>query len=198
MQGSGKTTFQIRAMLNIPCACRFIFDDLGQYSSRLQPCLGSAAVLASSDAELEASVQRRWVFFNPHPRFPGQLEKAFDHFCTWVFKTSQRGPGKKIVDVDEVWRFQTNHQIPRPLATLAQMGRAEDIHLIVGTQLPHKINASITGQSTELVSFRLDEDLALDEVEGLGLERGAVQNLALGTFIARNRITRTNLSGKVF
>jgi hypothetical protein len=35
------------------------------------------------------------------------------------------------------------------------------------------IHASITGQSTELVCFRLDEALALDKVEELGADRAA-------------------------
>ena len=65
------------------------------------------------------------------------------------------------------------------------------------TQLPHKIHASITGQSTELVCFRLDEPLALDKVEELGADRTTVQALPLGSFIAWNRLTRSRLAGKV-
>ena len=60
------------------------------------------------------------------------------------------------------------------------------------------IHASISGQSTELVCFRLDEPLALDKVEELGADRAAVQGLPLGSFIAWNRLSRARLDGKVF
>jgi DNA helicase HerA-like ATPase len=68
--------------------------------------------------------------------------------------------------VDKVWRFQSNNQILRELATVAQTGRAENLELMVATQLPHKVHASITGQSTEFVCFRQDEPLALERVPG--------------------------------
>jgi len=81
---------------------------------------------------------------------------------------------------------------------VAQTGRVEDLELLTATQLPHKIHASITGQSTEMVCFRLDEPLALDKVEELGADRAAVQSLPLGSYIAWNRISRGRLVGRVF
>jgi len=59
--------------------------------------------------------------------------------------------------------------------------------LVPATQLPHKIHASITGQSTELVCFQLGKRLALGSVEDLGADRAAVEGLPLGSFIAWNR-----------
>jgi hypothetical protein len=81
---------------------------------------------------------------------------------------------------------------------VAQTGRVENLELLTATQLPHKIHASITGQSTELICFRLDEPLALDKVGDLGADRAAVQSLPLGSFIAWNRISLARLAGKVF
>ena len=100
--------------------------------------------------------------------------------------------------VDELWKFCSPNQIPKELAVVAQTGRVEDLELLTATQLPHKIHASITGQSTELVCFRLDEALALDKVEELGADRDAVQSLPLGSFVAWNRLTRSRLDGRVF
>ena len=48
------------------------------------------------------------------------------------------------------------------------MGRAENLELMTATQLPHKGNASVTGQATEVVCFRLDEPLALSRIRELG------------------------------
>jgi hypothetical protein len=192
MTGSGKTTFAFRALLNIPCACRFIFDDQGQAATRLK------LPHASTSAELEAALASRFVLFNPHRMFPGQIESAFRFFCQWVYDCSRRTGGKKILLVDEVWRFQSNNQIPKELATVAQTGRAENLELMVATQLPHKVHASITGQSTELVCFRLDEPLALERVRDMGADPDMVRTLPLGSFVAINRLSREKLSGKLF
>jgi hypothetical protein len=141
MTGSGKTTFAIRYLLNVPAACRFVFDDMGQVAARLKrPQAGTAA-------ELESALGSKWVIFNPHRMFPGDVTAAFAFFCQWAFDASRRGPGKKVFVADEVWRFCSPQAIPRELAVIAQMGRAENLELVTATQLPHKVNASITGQS---------------------------------------------------
>jgi DNA helicase HerA-like ATPase len=192
MTGSGKTTFAILYLLNVSAACRFVFDDLGQVAARLK------LPHASTAAELEAALATRWVIFNPHRMFPGDVEGAFRFFCQWAYDASRRGPGKKILLVDELWKFCSPNSIPKELAVVAQTGRVENLELVTATQLPHKIHASITGQSTELVCFRLDEALALDKVEELGADRAAVQSLPLGSFVAWNRISRGRLDGRVF
>ena len=192
MTGSGKTTFALRYLLNVSAACRFVFDDLGQCAARLKlPHAGTAA-------ELEAALATRWVIFNPHRMFPGDTAGAFRFFCQWAYDCSRRGPGKKVLLVDELWKFCSPNQIPKELAVVAQTGRVENLELLTATQLPHKIHASISGQSTELVCFRLDEPLALDKVQELGADRDAVQGLPLGSFIAWNRLSRARLDGKVF
>lgn len=193
MTGSGKSTFAYRYLLNANCACRFIFDDLGRAAVRLKM---RPAVTAQ---ELEDALPSRWVIFNPHRMFPGDTRNAFRFFCKWVYDVSRRGPGKKLVLIDEVWQWQTAHQIPPELALCAQTGREENLELVLATQLPHRINASITGQSTELICFRLAERLALDCVSGdLGADRAAVEALPLGSFISWNRLAPGKLTGKLF
>src|SRR6266545_1885392 len=95
---------------------------------------------------------------------------------------SRRGPGKKLLLVEEVWQWQDNVQLPRELALVVQTGREEHVELVCATQTPHKINAAITGQSTELVCFRLTEPLALARVGELGGAGAAVAALPLGSF----------------
>lgn len=192
MHGSGKSTFALRYLLNAPAACRFVFDDYGQAAARLK------MPHASTAHELEAALATRWVLFNPHRMFAGKLDDAFRFFCRWVMETSRRGPGKKLVLVDEVWRFCTPNYIPEEFAEVAQIGRADGVELVSATQVPHKLNSSLTGMSTELVCFRLDERLALECVRSLGMDPAQVQELPLGSFIARNRLTRGQLTGKLF
>lgn len=114
------------------------------------------------------------------------------------FDCARRGPGKKVFLADEVWRWCTPQAIPREFAALAQMGRAENLELMTATQLPHKVNASVTGQATEVVCFRLDEPLALSRMRELGGDSEAVKNLPLGNFVAWNRLSGGRLTGRIF
>ena len=84
------------------------------------------------------------------------------------------------------------------LAQIAQAGRMENLELMTVTQLPHRVNASITGQATELVCFRTDERLTLDRVEELAAGRTIVQELPLGSYLALNRLSRGRLCGRLF
>lgn len=192
MTGSGKTTFALRYLLNAPAACSFIFDDLGRAATRLrvQPCYTAL--------ELEAAVPTRLVLFNPHRMFPGDVKSAFRFFCAWVYEASRRGPGKKFFLVDEAWQFQDGLQIPRELSVIVQTGREENIEPVFATQLPHRINAAITGQCTELVCFKLQEEKSLARIAELGANRDLVESLPLGSFVSYDRISRASLSGRIF
>jgi hypothetical protein len=191
MTGSGKSTFAYRYLLNAMAACRFIFDDLGRASVRLnmRPCYTAA--------ECEAALASRWVVFNPARAFPSDYKAAFAWFCKWVYDVSLRGPGKKYFLADEIWQWQSSYMIPPELAKVVQAGREENIEFVCCTQMPQRINASITGQSTELVCFRLDEKNALDAVQELGADRDAVQKLPLFSFVSWNRVSGGRLSGSL-
>jgi hypothetical protein len=99
---------------------------------------------------------------------------------------------------DEVWRWCSPQNIPVELATIAQMGRVEGLELCVATQLPHKIHASVTGQATEVVAFRLDETLALGRMREIGGDPEQIRALPLGQFVAWNRLSGGRLAGRVF
>ena len=162
MTGSGKSTFAFAYLRKSPVACRFIFDDQGQASARLR------IPLVSTPAEMERALSTRWVCYNPHVMFPGKMTDGFLFFCDWTFKAAKRGPGWKQFLVDEVWRFQDRQKIPQPLATISQMGRVEELELISVTQQPHLVHSSITGSSTEMICFHLDESVDLMKVKKLG------------------------------
>jgi hypothetical protein len=140
--GSGKTTFGLRYLLNVSASCRFIFDDRGQAASRLK------IKAASTAEEVEAALLSRWVCFNPHRMFPGRMEAAFEWFCTWCFDCAQRGPGKKILFVDEVWRHCDPNKIPPQLANIVQTGRVHHLELCTATQRPNRLNGAITNEVT--------------------------------------------------
>lgn len=192
MTGCGKSTFAYRYLVNSNAACCFIFDDLGRAATRLK----IAPVFF--EKQCEGALATRWVLFNPHRMFPGATKDGFRWFCQWVYSASRRGAGKKLFLVDEVWQWQSNMEMPRELALCVQTGREENLELVCATQLPHKVNASVTGQATELVCFRLNEPLALNRVRELGAEAEIVKNLPLGEFVSYNRLDSGLLAGKVF
>lgn len=190
--GSGKTTFALKYLLKVPAAARFLFDDRGQAAARLR------LRPARTERELEDALRSRWVCFDPHAMFPGRIESAFAWFCAWSFAASQRGPGKKILFVDEVWRWCTPHAIPQELANVVQTGRVHGLELLTCTQRPNRLNGAITNEVTELVAFCLLEPSALDRIEALGADRAAVAALPKGRFLAYNLESGGWRPGQVF
>jgi hypothetical protein len=186
--GYGKSTFAYRYLLNAPASCRFLFDDLGRASAKLGlPAVGLVA-------ELEAALSTHWVCFNPHRMFPGKTKEAFRWFCKWVYEVSKRGPGKKLFLVDEIWQWQDRGEIPPELSLVVRTGREENIELVCATQTPGELDYAITGQSTEVVCFRLDEKRELDWVGRLGGDPDAVRALQRFQWIAWNRESGVRLN----
>jgi hypothetical protein len=192
MTGSGKTSFTIRYNLNVTCACRFFFDDGGRFSRRL------GVKPAYTAREVEAALASRWVFFNPAKMFPDDYAAGFAWFCQWVFDCAGRGPGLKVLNVDELWQWADARTIPRQLRLCTQAGRERGVQLFTATQEPHRVNSSIVGQTAELVCFRLQEPKAWQCVKDLSADVDQVRELPLGSFVAYNRLSGGTLEGKLF
>lgn len=191
--GSGKTTFAFAYLLNVPAACRFIFDDRGQAASRLKlkPC-GTAS-------ECEAAVSSRWVCFNPHVMFPGaKLPDAFRWFCSWTMDVSRRGPGKKVLFVDELWQWVDARSIPGELEDVVRTGRIENLELFSCTQRPREYHVTIRSQATEFIAFNTREPAELDAIRPYWADVDEAAALPRGEFIAINRETGGKLRGRVF
>ena len=107
-------------------------------------------------------------------------------------------PGRKIFFVDEVWKFCSPHSIPLSLAECVQDGRKVGLEMMFATQRPNKLNGSITGEVTELVCFRLQENNALGTLAELGADIEAVRALLLGSFVSFDCLTRGTATGWVF
>ncbi|MDD5139396.1 MAG: hypothetical protein PHY43_03930 [Verrucomicrobiales bacterium] len=189
MTGTGKTTLAFLHLLKTPCACRFIFDDMGQAAARLK------LPHVSTPKQLEASLQTRWSCFNPHPMFRGDVNAAHEFWCKWVFETSRRTRHKKIAFTDEAWRFQDRENISQEMSVLSQMGRSENIEQLTTTLEPHRMNSALLGSATELICFRLQDSIDLKKIQGLGADADAVSRLPLGSFISYNRVNPTRPDG---
>lgn len=195
---SGKTTFGLlyvirRAELEGPWSCAFIFDQNGQISQRLKlPHVGTAR-------ECVAALATRWVCFNPYRMFdPDKLETAFDWFCRWSFEACQRGPGRKILFCDDSWEFSAARNLTKDLARVVKLGRFHHLEYFGVTHRPQEYNITIRSLVTEWVAFNTVERADLEAVADYwpGVEKAAT--LPPGTFIAYNRNTRAELSGRLW
>ncbi len=201
-QGSGKTTFVFRYLANRateqpantdPAACIFIFDWKNEAEQRLGlPAVGTAAAC-------DAAVASRWVIFNPYVSFDN-LQQAFLWFLHWVYETSKRGPGKKIVFIDELWQIVSSNSqhLPTELEKVFRMGRAENLELVIATQYPSDYAKDLRASVTEWVCFNITEPEQLDKVRPYFPAVDKVASLPRGTFISYNRETGAELTGKLF
>jgi hypothetical protein len=89
--------------------------------------------------------------------------------------------------------FRHDRQIPT-------VSRYAPTNTITTSQIAeYKADTSVrSGQSSELICFRLDESRCLGKIESLGIPGQEVQALPMGSFIALNRLSRQRIEGKVF
>jgi len=199
MSRSGKTTLGIRYLLNAPLHYRFIFDPdpgefnplLGEYEDRLK------IPACNNLAEMAESLCRGWVVFYPYQMFPGEVEKAFEWFCQWVFEISLTLPGNKLFLADEVWRYCSPQAIPFHLTRIIKEGGKRRLRTLVNTQEPQRLNGRIVAEMSELVCFRLQLEKALDFVESHGFSRSEVSQLQPLQCVARNLDSGGEIRGRL-
>jgi hypothetical protein len=190
--GSGKSTFALRLLVNDDVACRYIFDPRGEYEDRLH------LPACTDPGEMAFAEEDGFVLFDPSRMFPGQHAQAFDWFCQHAAARAAATPGRKVLFVDEVWKYCDRRNIPQSLAVAVQEGRKLQLETLFATQLPHKLAQGITNEMTECVAFNVREALALDALESWGMARAEVDGLPAGAFVAVNRDSGGVLRGRVF
>jgi hypothetical protein len=209
MTGSGKTTLVVHYMLNAPAVCRLIFDDEDRTAPRLRlkPCY--------TLNELEDSLAGGWSVFNCSRMFPfderldrgepmNAKRRAFRWWIAWVKDCCERGPGKKIISIPEIWRFCTPDSIPAGFATIMQMGRELDTHTIWDTQRPELVNGSVLGQTTEFISFKMlptgMPDCPVKIVRRIFPTMPAIESeqWPMGQFWSINRLSGGTVTGRMF
>lgn len=192
--GTGKSTFARRYLRNVRgVACRMIWDDSGEYARafRLRP--------ANSVEDLERDVPQGWVLFDPSTLFPGNPSAGFAFFCDWAMQVAGRGPGRKIVLVDEVWRFCSPSFIPPELAACVQTGRKWELETVFATQRPQRINESILGEVTEAVSFHLIGANAVEKMaDNYDFNAEEIGRLPAGHWVSRSMVTGGEMRGRMW
>ena len=191
--GTGKSTFALRYL----CAdrklqCRFLFDPEGEFSARLK------LPAAETVQELPLAVEDGFCIFDPHTLFPGNMTAAFEWFCTYVFETASRMPGRKVILIDEVWKYCSPNKIPFALANILQTGRKRGLESLFCSQRPNRLNEAILNEVTELVTFNLSGKNALQTVEELGADLATIETLKPGEFVSLNINSDQTLRGKLW
>lgn len=177
--GSGKSTFALRYLLNAEgVSCRFIFDPAEEYAHRLdiQP--------QRTPLEMEVGIRRGWCLFGTD-LFPGEASAAFLSFCDVAWQFSAALPGRKLVLVDEVWKYCSPLAIPSELAMLVQEGRKIGLETVFLTQRPNRLNESILGEVTECVAFAMTGERGLLKVvQSCNVPEDEVAALAPGQYVS--------------
>lgn len=192
--GSGKSTFARRYLRNARgVAVRLIWDDQGEYAR----AFGIRG--ANSVEDLERDVPSGWVLFDPSLLFPDRAADGFEFFCAWAMQVAGRGPGRKVLLVDEVWRYCNPAWIPPGLAACVQTGRKWELETVFATQRPQRLNESILGEVTEAVSFHLIGANAVakmvDNYEFDGAELG---RMPAGHWVSRSMVTGGVMRGRLW
>lgn len=191
VSGTGKSTFAARYLVNAPLNYRFIFDPEHEYSQRfdLEP--------AGDLYAIGLALCRGWVLFDPDVYFPGRRADAFAFFCELAYEKSLTLPGRKILVVDEAWKYVSTQKQPDELAACVQSGRKRGLESMFNTQNPQLLYSAIRNECSELVWFRLQDKNPLDYAQERGMDRDEISQLPDLHFVARNVQSRAELRGKI-
>ena len=191
---SGKTTFNLRYLINAPLSYRFIFDpDAGsqKYANRLR------CDSARTPYELGKQLCSGWVLFDPHELFPGQMEEALNFFCEWTWLTSQRLPGTKALLIDEAYRYVNPNRYPKELQYCVQSGAGYGLQCVFALQAPEKLPGPIQNEISEVVCFKLGGEKSLSWARSRGFDPAEVEALPQLHYVARNVDSGGELRGRI-
>jgi DNA helicase HerA-like ATPase len=178
--GSGKTTFALKVLANLPAKVRFIFDPEGEFSHRL------GLPLCQTFADLDREIGTGWICFDPFTEFETP-DEGFAFFTRYAFELSQKISGRKLFMVDELQEHIDGHKIPPELSSLVWRGRRRGLDSIFIGQSPNLLNNRVRLQLTEVVCFQMTDDTALEFPRGFGFDVEEVRRLPQFRFVCRTK-----------
>lgn len=190
--GQGKTSFAIRYLLN--SSARFlIFDPEGEFSRRLR------VEPARTPCQLETGWCAGLVCFDPSEIFRGDNRSAFEFFCEWASLMSDKTSSeRKILFVDEVWRYCSPTSIPRELSEITNAGRRRRLELVAISQRPNRIHGDVLASVSECVSFALASSPSVDCLQReFEFDPAAIRSLPPFHFLAKNCDSGAMLRGRL-
>jgi hypothetical protein len=108
---------------------------------------------------------------------------------------SDRLPGRKILVIDEAWKYVTNRTHPVELEACVRSGRKRGLQCLFNTQTPNLLHGTIRNECSELVCFRLSDGNCLEMPAQRGFDVDQVRALPDLHFISRNLDSGGELRG---
>lgn len=194
VSGSGKTTFDLRYLVaRRDFTCRFLFQEPKRdFTERL------GLPDAETPEELECAIEDGWVIFHPARMFPGDWPAALEWFSKWSYDKAATMPGRKVLKIDELWRYSSPQRLPMGVRQWINDGRSFGCETVFATSELNRLPETITNGATEIVSFLLRGRNSLQRAEDLGLDAETVRALPPGAFVARNQETGGELRGRLW
>jgi hypothetical protein len=182
--GSGKTSFYLQILRDWRARWKFVFDPDREAAHKLR------WTVAENVAQLNAAAASETpVCFDPHLDFPGDMPGAFAFFSRWALNVSREFDGRKLFAVDEIQKFTRPGRggIPKSFQEVLDVGRREEIDLLIIAQRVNQVNDAIRGQLSEIVTFTHTDSLPLEWLAKDGFDPEVVAALPYpGGYVRRN------------
>jgi hypothetical protein len=195
--GSGKSTYQIRYVLNGNYDRIFIFDHKNEFEERMRvvPCY--------SLDECTESLKRgdRFVSYMYAEEFPGDSETAFQVYCEWCYEICKilNTDGKKsLFACDEVNRFTGTSEMGWSFRQLIEDGRLQGLDFCGTSHAANQIHNRLRLQLTEIVALRTHDPRPLAFLEENGFDVEEVKSLPIGSFVLKDLDHDIFKRGKLF
>lgn len=173
--GSGKTTEWMSRMVEIKPGFLWVFDP------DLEFCAKAGVVPVQRTGDVLKSARAGVVAFDPSLEFPGDTGAGLEWFCDCVYSVSRRLPGVKLVAIDEIQKHTRLRDggIPHSMQVLLDVGRREEVDMLLVSQTPNRVNDAIRCQLTEITTLCHTDRLPLEWLEREGFDPDAVKTLTM-------------------
>lgn len=176
MSGSGKTTLLLRILRDSGHPWKFVYDPHLETARKL-----NWQAAGTMEGLCQLFDAKRPVVFYPGRLFPSDCEAGLDFFCQFVMAQAKRREGPKLLAIDELQECTSQNwqSLPDSFKAVLNVGRREEIDLIMSAQSVNDVNAKVRRQVTEVYIFKQSETdfAAMDALGKMGIAPETVNAL---------------------
>lgn len=155
-----------------------VFDHEVEFSSRtgVVPCRSADDLRKNLPVEC----------FDYAELYPGDKESALEFHADWVFSRNQAAADNPPVTLwccDEMQKILGTDLIPPDVACVIETGRRYRIDTVLVTQQPNLLHNRFRNQATEVVTFRQNDQRAIQWLEDWGFSEEQIRGLGPGEYL---------------
>lgn len=187
VSGVGKSTLFEKIIRREKAKFIFVFDHKdGDLSRRfgVKPCFTPEQLMDALAATVEAG--SGFVIFDPGHLFPGEPERGFAFFCSWVWTVGKLIKGKKVFCGDELDDLLEDR---RPLCVILDQGRTFQFVCVFICQSMNALHNQVRKQFTEVFAFRQGDARGCVWLVEKGFVEAELLSLENGVWIYKNMNT---------